>query len=275
MSLTPFIKWAGGKTRQLPYLTSKIPNNINTYYEPFLGGGAMFLWMLEHQKATKYIVSDTNEELIGAYRIIKQDHAMLREVLDQHTQNHSKEYYLHVRNLDETGWVERAARFIYLNKAGFNGLYRVNSKGRFNVPFGEKKTPSFLSDEQFLALYSAFNNKDVTFWHSNWDQAIQEAGEGDFVYLDPPYYPIVNTSFTKYQKNDFVESDHQKIYEFMVSAGERGVRIMQSNSCAQWIIDKYNDDSVFTVDAIDTKRVIQGKGLSSRTKDVIIRNYRL
>lgn len=265
----PFVKWAGGKRQIMDIIRLKIPKNYGTYIEPFVGGGALLFELLP-QKA---IIGDINEELINAYLVIKNNVNELIEDLKKHKNN--EEYYYYVRSLkpNNLSFVERASRFIYLNKTCYNGLYRENSKGEFNVPFGKYKNPKIVDEPNLRLISNYLNSADVNIICADYKEVCNLAKSGDFVYLDPPYYPVnKKTSFTKYSKYDFTEKEHQELFYVFRELDKKGCKILLSNSNVEYIKRLYRDYIIEEVDAI---RSINCKG-SERKRDnyeLLIRNY--
>lgn len=224
---SPFIKWAGGKGRLLPQMAPFFPpsDRYVRYFEPFLGGGAVFFFL---QPASAFL-SDLNEELINAFKVVRDDVEEL--ILSLYKHRNEAEYYYRVRALDphHLDPVERASRFIYLNKTCYNGLYRVNRKGQFNVPFGRYREPRIVDPEGLRAASLALQGTRL--WVSDFAAALAKVGAGDFVYLDPPYHPLSPTaSFTSYTSTDFGESDQRRLSELYKELDHRGALLMLSNS---------------------------------------------
>lgn len=204
--LKPFTKWVGGKRQLLPEISKLIPNKFNCYFEPFVGGGAL-LFELSPKKA---VINDNNSELILAYKVIKDDVESLILELNKHKANNSKEYYLDLRSADRDGRidtmndVERAARILYMLRVNYNGLYRVNSKNQFNVPYGKYKNPKILDEENLRNISNYFNTNDVLILNDTFENAVKTAKKGDLVYFDPPYVPLsITESFTGYTAAGF------------------------------------------------------------------------
>lgn len=235
-SPTPFVKWLGGKRRVLKELRPFYPQNYNQYYEPFVGGGSVF-YDVSPQEA---VISDSNGELINVYETIRNDTKELIEILREHAHLNTKDYYMHIRALDrdsnvfsQLSDIDRAARFIYLNKTGFNGLHRVNQKGQNNVPYGKYDKPNIIDEKNLNNLHAWLNNRDVTFLHGSYEDVFtrHEPQPGSFVYLDPPYIPLTLTSsFVGYDKNGFTLNDHKTLSEWFNKLDEAGVNMMLSNS---------------------------------------------
>ncbi|MTJ06865.1 DNA adenine methylase [Anabaena sp. UHCC 0204] len=239
----PFLKWAGGKTRLISQYKDYFPKHYHTYYEPFLGGGAIFFSM----QPSKAVLSDINADLITTYRCVKDNIEELITLLQKHKQEHNAEYYYDVRNNHSSKDLEIAARFIYLNKTCFNGLYRVNSQGKFNVPVGKYKNPGICQEEVLQVASQAL--KGVEIKHANFDEVLNYAtGINDFVYFDPPYYPVSKTSnFTAYSHFSFDENQQIKLRDIFAELADRGVKVMLSNSDCPFIRDLYSDFSVHTI----------------------------
>lgn len=276
MTLRPFVKWAGGKTQLLDKLYSLMPREFNNYYEPFVGGGSFFLSLTP----TKGVINDFNSELICAYKCFQDDklyNNLINELI-KHEKNHSEEYYYQIRSKDrEPNFSNlpiyvRAARMIYLNKACFNGLYRVNSKGLFNVPSGKKAKVTAFDKDNFESLKKYFTNNDITILNGDFAEAVKEAREGDFVYFDPPYDTIENkNSFTSYSKNDFGKDEQRRLAKIYKELNGRGVKVMLSNHNTTFINELYSE---FKIHIVNAKRMINSKADGrGNVEEVIITNY--
>ncbi len=247
----PFIKWAGGKRNILHELMARLPEEFNGYYEPFLGGGALFFGM--HNPLRSPILSDSNFELVITYKVVRKDPELLITQLTEHSDNHSMEYYYRIRK--QHGLrdpVKIAARFIYLNKTCYNGLYRVNKAGRFNVPMGRYANPSIFNRDNLLGCHAAMQAAKVEF--RDFDTIRPAAG--DFVYCDPPYHPLDATSnFTGYTKQDFGPEDQIRLRDFALKMHQQGVRVMISNSDTGFINGLYSQ-APFKVETIRAPRFV-------------------
>jgi len=234
---SPFVKWAGGKRSLLSVLVAWLPVSFNTYYEPFLGGGALFFESIGRIKTA--LLSDTNLELVITFNVIKNDPEPLIALLDEHTRRHSAEYYARVRNQhDLQDPIKVAARFIYLNKTCYNGLYRVNKAGHFNVPIGRYTNPIIYQRGNIIACHKALQVARIEYR----DFETIQPQAGDFVYCDPPYHPIDGaSSFTKYTKADFTEADQKRLREFALKLHGDGVLVMVSNSDTPFVRDLYRN----------------------------------
>lgn len=270
--LIPFLKWAGGKRQLLSEIKKHIPDNINTYYEPFVGAGAVFL-DLQPQTA---VINDINSELINCYKVIRDNPEKL--ILELSKFVNSEEEFYKIRNWDKEknyekrSDIEKAARTIYLNKTCFNGLYRVNSKGYFNTPYGKYKNPSFIQEENIYNLSKYFKSAKIQFLNKDFENVLKEAKKGDFVYLDPPYYPINKTSsFTGYSQNGFSEKEQIRLKSVLDILNSKGVFFLLSNSCCDFIKNLYKNYEIIEIFA---KRNINSVGNKrDGVKEVLIKNF--
>jgi len=245
---SPFIKWAGGKRSIMEKITSMLPSEFNTYHEPFIGGGAV-LFSLAPPVAN---ISDYNADLVTTYNVVKNNPNELISALEVHKDNNSKEYFYTVRAMhDLANTIEVAARFIYLNRTCFNGLFRVNKSGEFNVPFGSYKNPNIVQRQTILACHRAL--QEVTISHNSYIDT--DAASGDFVYFDPPYYPENEAYFTSYTKYGFSHIDHVQLRDFAAHLCNNGVQVMLSNSNTQAIRELYELPQ-FTITEITAPRRI-------------------
>lgn len=269
----PFLKWAGGKRQLLPeILENHLPKKYNVYYEPFLGGGAIFL-SLQRKKA---VINDSNSELINCYKVIQESLDELIELLQQHKNEES--YYYSVRKWDRLSSykkktpVERASRIIYLNKTCYNGLFRVNSQGQFNVPFGRYKNPDFLNTAVLKAVSQYLNNNQITMLNGDFEQACSKAKKGDFVYFDPPYDPVSDTaSFTGYDINGFNKNEQIRLKETFDDLHRRGCYVLLSNSYTEFIRDLYKDYKQFKISAI--RAINSNARKRGKIDEILVRNY--
>ena len=238
----PFVKWVGGKRqllRQFRELGLYPPEDFNpmtnTYYEPFVGGGAVFFDLLPKNAE----LSDLNNELATTYNVIKNNVDELIQSLQKHI--YDKEYYLEVRakKIEDLSDIEVASRFIFLNRTGFNGLYRVNKSGQFNVPFGRYNNPVICDEDNLRRVSDAL--QDVTITHQDYKNVLKTAKIGDFIYLDPPYYPInATSSFTSYTAEGFLEKEQTELRDTFVKLHEKGCFVMLSNSDTPFINELYS-----------------------------------
>ncbi len=272
----PFVKWAGGKTQLLPVLNEYIPKQFNKYFEPFAGGGALFFSL----QPTKAYINDNNEDLISAYKCFQDDELFiqLKNKLIEHEKNHSEEYYYQIRELDRNpdfnsvSMVDRAARLIYLNKSCFNGLFRVNSKGYFNVPFGKKEKVNCFDRDNFRELRNYIMSANIKFTSIDFSESVSKAQKGDFVYFDPPYDVLDDkNSFTAYDKNSFDKKEQERLANEFIKLDKKGVYVMLSNHNTKFINELYNG---FNINVVNAKRMINSKGsLRGPVEEVIITNF--
>lgn len=260
MSVKPFIKWVGGKRSILPLLVRRLPKEYNTYHEPFLGGGALFFATAPKVAS----LSDINDRLITTYSAVRDEVDTLVELLDIHQRRHNKEYYLNVRvTLPEEHGVKLAALFIYLNKTCFNGLYRVNKSGEFNVPIGTNDKPPILREEVLRAAHKALQGVELNSHEGTSCAPVS----GDFYYLDPPYYK----TFTGYDRAGFSEVCHRTLAETCKKIDKAGASFMLSNSNEQFIKKLYQD---FKIEEVGSTRSVSGLASGrGKASELIIRNY--
>jgi DNA adenine methylase len=274
----PFVKWAGGKSQLLSLLEKYIPNNFVNYFEPFVGGGSFFyhLVTLRDVRSSSWFLSDSNCELINTYNVVKHDIDALVESLKKHEElyyDNPKDYYYELRATTGENKIEKASRFITLNKTCFNGLYRVNRQGLFNVPMGKfKKLPKICDENNLRNLHSLFNILNPMIECQDFKTALSRAQENDFIYLDPPYKPISETAyFTKYTNYGFVDKDQEELANIFKELDELNCKILLSNSNTELIRSLYKDYNLKEVKAI---RAINSNG-SKRLghTELIISNY--
>lgn len=272
----PFVKWVGGK-RQLLAQFRKMnlypPENFDPkkskYFEPFVGGGAVFFDLLPEEG----FLSDLNKELVVTYNVIKNDLEKLIASLKKHKTD--KDYFLEVRAQDpnKLSDVAVASRFIFLNRTCFNGMYRVNSKGGFNVPFGKYTNPLICDEDNLRKVSKALQNIDIK--HQDYKEVLKKAKKGDFVYFDPPYYPVSKTaSFTSYTAETFLEKEQTELRDTLVDLSKRGCFVMLSNSDTPFINKIYSGIKGVRINKVQAGRAINSNG-SGRGKitEVLITNY--
>ena len=269
----PFVKWAGGKRRVIPHLIARMPEEFGAFHEPFLGGGAL-LFFLAPTRVTELPwahVADQNARLIRTYRAIRDDVDGVVRLLDTHAKQHDRAYYYALRSWDidaATNDAEVAAWVVYLNRTCFNGLYRVNRQGRFNVPMGNYKAPKILNEENLRACSWALRNVGIE--REDFAAVAERAKEGDVVYFDPPYAPISPTaSFTSYTKDGFDSSDQERLRDLALELKNRGVSVLLSNHDVPEIRELYEAD--FTIETVLVARAINSRGSGrGRVAEVII-----
>ncbi len=272
----PFVKWAGGKTQLLNKIHEFMPATYGRYYEPFVGGGAL----LFNVAPTNFTINDFNPELVQAYECFtdEENFEKLKECLDYHQRNHSEEHFYEVREMDKDPdflslpIYERAARMIYLNKSCFNGLYRVNSHGFFNVPSGKKRQVNCYETDNLCEIANFFKESNFRILNGDFEEAVKDAKEGDFVYFDPPYDTWENkNSFTSYAKNPFGKDEQKRLADVFKHLSEKGAYVMLSNHNTEYIRELYKD---FHINVVEAKRMINSKADGrGNVEEVIITNY--
>lgn len=273
----PFVKWAGGKRQLLPVITSHLPKKFERYFEPFLGGGAVFFHLISQERKEKWFISDLNSDLILSYVIVRDKVKELISELESHSNNYFKDpstYYYKIRESNPTEDVEKVSRLLFLNKTCFNGLYRVNSKGKFNVPLGKYVNPNIVNEKNLLAVSEILQTKEIYIKCQDFEDAIKNTSSGDFVYLDPPYQPISATAnFTSYTDNNFNYEDQKRLYAKFKILDKKGVKVLLSNSKSKEILHLFKEFSDSIVE-VNTNRFINS--VSQRRKghlEVLIKNY--
>lgn len=264
----PFVKWVGGKRFLIPELIKRLPKQFNNYYEPFIGGGALFFEIYKSLKSA--YLSDINFDLMITYKAIQKNPDKLIELLKIHAKNNDEKYYYKIRSRhDLQDPIEIAARFIYLNRTCFNGLYRVNKNGQFNVPVGRYTNPNIIQEDNIRAVNIALQKAKIEC--KSYLQVTP--GKDDFVYIDPPYQPTNDTSFTTYTKHDFTEKDQAELRDYVLRLSKKGVKVMLSNSKVAFIEDLYKD-KIFNIDIVKAPRLINCKPNGrDLVEEVIITNY--
>jgi len=275
----PFLKWVGGKKQLLPEIQKRLPQEFDYYFEPFVGGGAVYFSLCDNIK-TAYI-SDINEELINTYLVVKD---YLHELkIELAVYKNDEQVFYKTRDLDRSAEylylnsIQRAARFIYLNKTCFNGLYRVNSKGQFNVPYGKYANPTICDAYVLESCSRALRYTNTNVACQSYDEILKEINKLDdpssaFVYLDPPYVPLTQTSsFVSYSKDGFTIDDHKNLAKFYATLSQMGVKCMLSNSSTPVVFDLYKN---YKIDTVSANRAISSTALGRRpVLEVLITNY--
>ncbi|MBQ2909271.1 MAG: DNA adenine methylase [Bacilli bacterium] len=274
----PFVKWAGGKRQIIDKLLKLVPVEYDTYYEPFVGGGAL-LFELSPKKA---VINDSNKELMNVYKILSTDkgYEETLKLLNTYEKKHDEAFYYKIRNLDKDkekfaklNDYERAARTIYLNKACFNGLYRVNSKGEFNVPFNKKLKINTYDGQNMTLAYVYFQTNKITMLSTDFEEAVKDAKKGDFIYFDPPYDSENDDTFNSYTEEGFGKEEQRRLARVYKELSDRGCYVMLSNHNTTLINELYNE---FNIHVISAKRNINSKGEKrGKVEEVIITNYEI
>lgn len=268
----PVLKWVGGKRQLLSEIKKYIPKGNYKYYEPFIGGGAVFFDL----QPKKGVINDFNEELINVYIVIRDELEELLEELKKH--EITEEYYYKIRAIDRTeeykNWsnVKKASRFIYLNKTCFNGLYRVNSSGYFNTPFGRYKNPNVVNETGLKAVNKYLNENDIKIKCGDYEEALKRIGKNSFVYFDPPYDPISDSSnFTGYTAGGFNREEQKRLKNLCDKLDKKGIKFLLSNSNTEFIRNLYEGYDIIIVNA---NRAINSNGNKrGEVEEVLIKNY--
>jgi DNA adenine methylase len=279
LTAKPFIKWAGGKRQLLPALVENLPENAENlrYYEPFLGGGALFFAL----RPGRAEINDSNTHLVTAYTVVRDHIDELVEALKRHKSRNSEKYYYQVREQDRDegrfaalSAVERAARLIYLNKTCFNGLYRVNSRGQFNVPYGNYANPPICDEAVLRAASGRLGGGGVKILNCDFEAAVGGAGEGAFVYFDPPYHSPKNTSFTGYQAGGFGEDEQERLMRVFSERTNKGAKCLLSNSDTRFVRELYADRR-FEIIPLKARRAINSDSAGrGEVGEVLVKNWR-
>ncbi|NEP10387.1 MAG: DNA adenine methylase [Symploca sp. SIO2C1] len=271
----PFLKWAGGKRQLISIIQDFVPKKYTEYYEPFVGAGAVLFSI----QPTQAVINDTNSELINCYRVIRDKPEELLTLCQHYKDNHSKEHYYKLRAQDRNddfkylSPVQKAARIIYLNKTCFNGLFRVNSSGQFNVPYGNYSNPSIAQYSVIKAVSAYLNQADVRILEGDFEQAVATAKKGDFIYFDPPYHPISDTSFfTGYSVNGFGEKEQTRLRDTCDRLSDRGCQILLSNSAAPLIKSLYNDSRYEIVEVKASRAINAVSSKRGKISELLIYN---
>lgn len=305
----PILKWVGGKTQIIEKVISHFPENINSYHEPFVGGGSVLLKFLEHIDSGKIKINpsiamskniyayDANKWLIMLYSNIKDDvERLIRECNIIQTEYDScqeingnriptciqeaylskESYYYWTRSLfnterlkETTNTYKTSARLIFLNKMGFRGLYREGPRG-YNVPFGNYKKPRMIDEDNVRCISRLFNKYNVIFEHKDFRTSVEHLVEGDFIYCDPPYVPEKASSFVKYVGGGFGSKDHQELFRILRGFHTKGIRFLLSNSCSKLVREAFPEREGFVVNEIDARRAIHSRDPASRTLELLI-----
>lgn len=274
-SVAPVVKWVGGKRQLLNSIKTLVPSKFTTYCEPFVGGGAV-LFSLQPSKA---VINDLNSDLMTVYQVIQTDVDNLIVELSQH--ENTPEHFYQVRDMDrdKAGYqklsdVQKAARLLYLNKTCYNGLFRVNSSGEFNSPFGYYKNPNIVNESVLRAVSNYMNTCDIKLCNQDFAGVLKQLPEGSFVYLDPPYDPVSDTaSFTGYNKGGFDRNEQIRLKECCDDLSRRGIKFLLSNSSTKFIRDLYQNQN-YIIKIVEAKRAINSVASKrGAVKEVLIRNY--
>ena len=272
----PFVKWAGGKRQLVPIIEKHIPQEFGTYYEPFLGGGAVLFHLLCKKPDTKCHVSDLNSDLVLAYVTIRDRVEELISSLQTHAKNYHKSpdsYYYSVREGQPKSQIEKVSRLLFLNRTCFNGLYRVNSKGKFNVPLGRYSNPNIVNDENLVSVSHTLQSKKIQISCRDFSSIASDSKKNDFVYFDPPYQPVSRTAnFTSYTNRDFTYEDLRRLVEVSERLADKGCKVLHSNSNSREVRDLFSRD--WKIVEISANRAINSDS-TKRTghTELLIKSY--
>lgn len=273
----PFVKWAGGKRQLIPQIEKQLPEKFGSYFEPFLGGGALLFHLLSKNKNLKGYVSDLNSDLILSYVTIRDYLPGLLKSLQKHSDRYfsdSKSYYYSVRESNPSGKIEKVSRLLFLNRTCFNGLYRVNSKGKFNVPLGRYSHPNIIQEENLTSVNQFLNKSKIMIKCQDFSSTVEKAKKGDFVYFDPPYQPISKTAnFTSYTNGNFGINDLKRLAKVSNELAKKGVNVLLSNSSSKQVRDLFSDNR-WKIIKIEANRAINSAS-DKRTGhfELLIKNY--
>ena len=273
----PFVKWAGGKRQLISTLNQNLPDSFGTYFEPFLGGGALLFHMLTERNGQKCSISDLNSDLVLAYTTIRDRVDSLISSLKSHERNYqkdSKSYYYSVRANNPKSEIEKTSRLLFLNRTCFNGLYRVNSKGKFNVPLGKYTNPNIINEENLRSVSSILQVSRVSIKCRDFGAVLRDAKKGDLVYFDPPYQPVSDTAnFTSYTSKNFSFDDLSRLVELCQNLDENGCNVLLSNS------DSKEVSEMFSKRPWKISKVRANRSINSDSKkrtghfELLIKNY--
>jgi len=272
----PFVKWAGGKRQLVPIIEKHIPQEFGTYYEPFLGGGAVLFHLLCKNPDIKCHVSDLNSDLVLAYVTIRDRVEELISSLQAHAKNYHKNpdsYYYSVREGQPKSQIEKVSRLLFLNRTCFNGLYRVNSKGKFNVPLGRYSNPNIVNEENLVSVSHILQSKKIQISCRDFSSIVSDSKKNDFVYFDPPYQPVSRTAnFTSYTNRDFTYEDLQRLVEVSERLADKGCKVLHSNSNSREVRDLFSRD--WKIVEISANRAINSDS-TKRTghTELLIKSY--
>jgi DNA adenine methylase len=273
----PFVKWAGGKRQLIPILNDNLPKSFGTYYEPFLGGGALLFHILTDRNAQKCSISDLNSDLVLTYITIRNRIDELISSLKNHEKNYqkdSKTYYYSVRESNPRSEIGKTSRLLFMNRTCFNGLYRVNSKGKFNVPLGRYTNPNIVNEENLRSVSAILQSSKVAIKCRDFEAVLRDAKKGDLVYFDPPYQPVSQTAnFTSYTNKSFTYEDLNRLAELCLKLDSKGCKVLLSNSDSKEVAEIFSNKS-WKINRIQANRSINSNS-KKRTGhfELLIKNY--
>ena len=273
----PFVKWAGGKRQLIPILNENLPKTFGTYFEPFLGGGALLFHMLNERNRQKCNISDLNSDLVLSYTTIRDRVNDLISSLKNHEKNYQKDskfYYYSIRDSNPRSQIEKTSRLLFLNRTCFNGLYRVNSKGKFNVPLGKYTNPNIVNEDNLHSVSNILQSSKVSIQCRDFEAVLRDAKKGDLIYFDPPYQPVSDTAnFTSYTNKNFTYDDLSRLANLCMKLDEKGCNVLLSNSNSKEVTDMFSKKP-WKINKIHANRSINSDS-KKRTGhfELLIKNY--
>ena len=273
----PFVKWAGGKRQLIPILNENLPKRFGAYYEPFLGGGALLFHVISKHQNQDCNISDLNSDLVLTYTVIRDNVEDLIMSLKKHAKSYekdSKSYYYSVRESHPRSAIEKASRLLFLNRTCFNGLYRVNSKGKFNVPLGRYTNPNIVNADNLYAVSKILNSNPVQIRCRDFESIIDDVKSGDLIYFDPPYQPVSKTAnFTSYTNKDFTHEDLTRLFRLCEKLNEMGCKVLLSNSHSD-VVSKMFSKKPWNIAKIEANRSINSNSKNRKGHyELLIKNY--
>ncbi len=273
----PFVKWAGGKRQLIPILSENLPQTMGTYFEPFLGGGALLFHILSERDGQICRISDLNSDLVLTYITIRDKPDELIYSLKNHAkryQKDSKSYYYSIRESNPRSAIEKTSRLLFLNRTCFNGLYRVNSKGKFNVPLGRYTNPNIVNEENIRSVSQVLQSRKVSIKCLDFETVLDDAKKDDLVYFDPPYQPVSSTAnFTSYTHKSFTYDDLKRLAKLCLKLDSKGCKVMLSNSNSQDVVEMFPEKQW------RLKKIKANRSINSNSKkrtghfELLIKNY--
>ncbi len=273
----PFVKWAGGKRQLIPEIEKHLPEKFSSYYEPFLGGGALLFHLLSENKNLKGYVSDLNSDLILSYVTIRDNLNGLLKSLQKHSDKYfsdSKSYYYSVRETNPISQIEKVSRLLFMNRTCFNGLYRVNSKGKFNVPLGRYSNPNIVQEENLHSVNQFLNHNKIIIKCQDFSSTVEKTKKGDFVYFDPPYQPVSKTAnFTSYTNGNFGLNDLKRLAKVSNQLSKKGANVLLSNSSSKQVRELFSskDWEIFEIEA--NRAINSDSNKRTGHSELLIKNY--
>lgn len=273
----PFVKWAGGKRQLIPILNQNLPSRFGTYHEPFIGGGALLFHVLTQKSTQRCSISDLNSDLVLAYTTIRDKIDQLISSLENHEKNYrqdSSTYYYNIRDQSPKDDIEKTSRLIFLNRTCFNGLYRVNSKGKFNVPLGRYTNPNIVNEQNLRSVSNLLKTSHISIKCRDFEGVLDDAKRGDFVYFDPPYQPVSSTAnFTSYTNKDFTSDDLMRLCNLCKRLDSKGCHVMLSNSHSKEVVKLFSGKPWKTTKIRANRAINSNSNRRTGHFELLIKNY--